>query len=102
MLKGFVVSTAVSTTDYVAQITVLNFKPCDSVKCIDVTLKDDCIVEEVESFDLLLTTPSHIDERVIVDSGNSRMIIIDDDSMRYPLMCSLLQLRCFSAYLCRS
>lgn len=72
---------AVSTTDYVAQITALHFKPCDSEKCIDVTLKDDCVVEEVESFYLFLTTPSYVDERIMISSGIGRIIIIDNDSM---------------------
>ena len=74
--------TAVSATDYVSQTTILNFKPCNSVKCVDVTLKDDCEVEKIESFDILITTPSYVDERIIIESGTGRIFIVDDDSMK--------------------
>ena len=57
----------------------MHFEPCDTVQCIDVILKDDCIVEEIESFDLLLTTPSYVDERIMIDLGNGRIYITDND-----------------------
>ena len=36
-------------------------------------------MEEIESFDLLLTTPSYVDERIMIDLGNGRIYITDND-----------------------
>ena len=77
----FSFAAAVSTTDYVAQTAILDFKPCDSVKCIDVATKDDCVVEELESIEIFLTTPSYVDERIKLFSGHGQIFINDNDSM---------------------
>ena len=70
-----------SLLDFEAKTITVNFAPCQLYRCIEVVLSDDCVVEALESFHLVLTTPSYyVNERINVNSGYGEIFIIDDDS----------------------
>lgn len=48
--------------------------------CVNVRLKEDCIVEEKESFYVVLDTPSYVDERIKIYSPKTEIVITDNDS----------------------
>ena len=82
----------VATEDYIAQRTTLTFAPCERVKCFEMSLVDDCVLEDTESFRIFLTiTPSGHNGRIKIDSGVGDITIIDDDGMpSMPLRLSCL------------
>ena len=78
-----------SPEDYIAQSTTLTFDPCESIKCIDVVLENDCVLEDTEAFNIRLETIDGQDRRIIIDpdTGNEDVTIIDDDGMWYNYKC---------------
>ena len=67
--------------DYVAQNTVLSFAACETVKCLDVELLDDCVLEDTETFKMMLSTVSGQDERIKLGAGGADVVINDDDGV---------------------
>lgn len=51
------------------------------MKHVNVKVKDDCFMEEVEKLDLLLVKPTYVDQRIQISTEYGQMRIIDDDSM---------------------
>ena len=71
-------SFSVSTSDYIAKTTVLTFAPCQVVQCLTVSLRDDCVLEKLETFNITLTLPP-VERRIRLDSGNGIISITDND-----------------------
>ena len=67
--------------DYVQHTTTLVFDGCEHLVCDFVTILDDCVVEDEESFNLFLA--SSVDSKVNIDEGHGVVTIIDHDSMYY-------------------
>ena len=78
-----------SPEDYAAQTTTLTFAPCQSIRCIDVDLEDDCVLEGTEAFNIRLETIAGQDRRIVIDTdtGNEVVTIMDDDGMWYNYKC---------------
>ena len=68
----------VSTSDYIAKTTVLTFSPCQVVQCLSVSLRDDCVLERLETFNITLTLPP-VERRIWLDSGTGTISVYDDD-----------------------
>ena len=68
----------VSTSDYIAKTTVLTFAPCEVVQCLSVSLRDDCLLERPETFNITLTLPP-VERRIRLDPGNGIISITDND-----------------------
>ena len=66
-------------SDFVPFIHQLTFEPHDTQKCINVTIIDDTIVENTETFYVDLTQTPDLDSRVVIVHGTSTIEITDDD-----------------------
>ena len=67
-----------SPEDYVAQSTTLTFAPCQLLRCVDVVLEDDCVLEDTEAFNIRLETIVDQDRRITIDrdTGNETQLWI--------------------------
>ena len=69
------------TLDYEAHTNInVSFDPCEERKCFGVGLMNDCLVEDTETFVILLATPSNLDGVQTV-SRTAVISITDNDSM---------------------
>ena len=68
--------------DYTAANATLQFRAGSKVQCMDVSILDDCILEELEFFKLELDNfePEDRRSRVSVDGGGSKVKITDEQS----------------------
>ena len=64
-MLNFITSFSVRPLDYIAVDTILMFDACQMRNCVDVTIVDDLILENVESFDLYLERTSDLDSRTL-------------------------------------
>ena len=78
----------VADMDYVAKTsTKLTFTPCEMAKCTEVRLMDDCVVEDKEKFNIVLTPVPGLDRRIKIHEGDGEIIITDDDGMIHVNLC---------------
>ena len=71
-------SFSVSTSDFIPKTIVLTFAPCQVVQCLSVSLRDDCVLERLETFNITLTLPP-VERRIRLDPGNGIISIFDND-----------------------
>ena len=69
--------------DYTHHTTTLIFDACELMVCDDVSILDDCVLEEEESFHLILERTSGLDSKIKIDRGDRVVAIIDHDSMHH-------------------
>ena len=62
--------------------TILAFDTCENKTCTLVTIVDDTIPENIESFNVILGEPPGLDDRISLDPVNGECQIIDDDGVR--------------------
>ena len=66
--------------DYDGIFTTLMFAACETRQCVNVTIKDDGIPEQMESFSVTLERTSALDVRVRLDPVDAQIEIIDSNS----------------------
>ena len=69
------------SNDYSGVPATMTFSRCNQRKCVDVSVKNDAIVENTESFSIRLTRPSGLDSRITLTSTATVVEIMDNDSM---------------------
>ena len=65
--------------DYNVVSTLREIEKCGNMTCLDVTIYDDNVVENIESFEVLLIAAPGLDHSVSV-GDSAEITIIDDDS----------------------
>ena len=72
---------AVSPMDYGGESTVLMFDSCDVQSCLNISIIDDMVVEDLESFDITVGRAPGLDNRITLESVNGTVEITDNDGM---------------------
>ena len=67
--------------DYIGLSTILNFPSCGTKQCVDVTIVDDDVSENVESFHVTLERTLGLDMRITLDPVDGVVEITDDDGL---------------------
>ena len=67
--------------DYIELSTILNFPACGTKRCVDVTIVDDNVLENVESFTVTLERTPGLDMRITLDPVDGVVEITDDDGL---------------------
>ena len=78
---NFLLSISVSPFDYFAVTTILMFDACQMRSCVNVTIRNDVILENLESFNVALERTSDLDSRITLNLVNEVVVIIDNDGM---------------------
>ena len=65
--------------DYIRLSTILNFLKCETKQCVDITIVDDEVLEDVESFDVTLERTLGLDMRITLDPADGMIYIRDND-----------------------
>ena len=61
-------------------MTFLTFSTCQSRQCVNVSITDDTLKEQNESFTISLERSTGFDARITLDPSESTVIILNDDS----------------------
>ena len=64
--------------DYGELSTILSFPTCGTRQCVNVSIVDDDVLENVESFDITLERTPGLDVRIALDPVDGIISIIDD------------------------
>ena len=64
--------------DYIGLSTILNFPACETKQCVDVTIVDDEVLENVESYHVTLERTLGLDMRITLDPVEGVVEITDD------------------------
>ena len=67
----------VQPMDYVTVNAILSFASCDMRQCVDITIENDEIPENVESFFALLERTLGLDGRISLNPVEAEIMIID-------------------------
>ena len=67
--------------DYIGLSTILNFPACETKQCVNVTIVDDDVLENVESFDVTLERTPGLDMRITLDPVDGVVEITDDEGL---------------------
>ena len=68
--------------DFIASTTVVMFQPGETMQCLNVTILDDSLDEDMEEdFELVIDSVDP-DEVETVDPATTRISIVDDDGER--------------------
>ena len=67
--------------DYIGLSTILSFPACGTRECVNVTIVDDSVLENVESFDVTLERTPALDMRITLDPVDGVVEITDDDGL---------------------
>ena len=70
---------AESPDDFESVDTVLTFRSNTPEQCVVISIRDDDIVEQRESFYVTLEGPPGLDDRVSLGPTQQMVVIIDDD-----------------------
>ena len=70
----------VTPMDYDAVSTVLMFAACEVRRCVNITIKDDKIPEQIESFNITLERTVGLDRRITLEPVDGVIEIIDTNS----------------------
>ena len=57
----------------------MQFGACDYIICMDIRIRNDDKVEEIESFGVILKRVTGLDERISLNKENGEVEIVDDD-----------------------
>ena len=57
----------------------MQFGACDYIKCMDIRIRNDDKVEEIESFGVILKRVTDLDERISLNNVNGEVEIVDND-----------------------
>ena len=66
--------------DYGNISTILMFDSCDKKSCVNISIVDDDVIEDTESFSVLLAETPGLDVRITLDPVEAEIEIIDNDS----------------------
>lgn len=73
---------SVAATDYFAQTnTTITFHQREVRLCISVRVKDDCVLEEEERFNIMLRPGHDLDRRISINPRNAAIVITDFDGI---------------------
>ena len=72
-------SFSVAPMDYGTIDTILMFAACQMRSCVDVSIENDTVLENVESFDVTLERTSDLDSRITLDPVDGVVEINDND-----------------------
>ena len=75
------VTSAVAPMDYGHVATLLSFDACEMRRCVNVTIVNDVVLENVESFDVTLDRAPELDSRITLSPVDGIVEIIDNDGM---------------------
>ena len=67
--------------DYIGLSTILSFPACETKQCVDVTIVDDDVLENVESFHVTLERTPGLDMKITLDPVDGVVQITDDDGL---------------------
>ena len=67
--------------DYIGLSTILRFPACETEQCVNVTIIDDEVLENVESFDVTLERTPGLDMRITLDPVHGVVEITDEDGL---------------------
>ena len=70
--------------DYGNLSTIVMFEECDTQQCVDITIVDDEVLENVESFFVNLSRSPGLDSRIRLNPTGAEIEIIDNDGL-WPL-----------------
>ena len=74
------VLTTVSPMDYIAvSFPFLMFGACERRRCVNVTIENDVVLEDTESFDVTLERTTGLDGRITLDPVDGEIEITDND-----------------------
>ena len=69
-----------SPADHVALSEILTINKCSNRECVDITIQDDLVWEQRESFHVMLEKPPGFDEeRIKLGIVKKEVTILDDD-----------------------
>ena len=96
-------SLAVAPMDYGAVDTLLSFAACQIRSCVNVSIINDVVLENVESFDVILDRAPELDSRITLEPVNGVIELTDNDgisSLLYRIIYIYLTLfmNCNSSY----
>ena len=63
--------------------TRLSFAACQMRSCVNVSIENDIVLENVESFDVTLERAPDLDSRITLDPMDGVVEIFDNDGMYY-------------------
>ena len=66
--------------DYGNISTILMFDSCDKKSCVNISIVDDDVIEDTESFSVLLAETPGLDVRITLDPVEAEIEIIDNGS----------------------
>ena len=78
---GYGVSFIVSPSDYIGFVRRVVFPSCENRLCIPITINDDHLVENAESFNITVEKYSGIGNELTIESSEGRIIIKDTDGI---------------------
>ena len=64
--------------DYGELSTILSFRTCGTRQCVNMSIVDDDVLENVESFDVTLERTPGLDVRITLDPVDGTISITDD------------------------
>ena len=76
-------SFSVSLMDYGAVSTLLMFDSCETQKCTNITITNDVLKEDSESFSVSLVRTSELDTRITLDPAVGEIEITANDGLLY-------------------
>ena len=65
--------------DYGALSTTVMFGACQTQECVDITIEDDVVLENVESFFVNLSRSPGLDSRITLNPTRAEVQIIDNE-----------------------
>ena len=90
----------VAPDDYIGLNVTLMFEPCETRRCVNVTIMDDFIDEPDESFFYKLRRTPDLHPRITLDPVDGEIVIVDDDGQL--LWCQInsnyIHIQTFSSY----
>ena len=67
--------------DYGALSTIVTFGECDTCQCVDITIVDDGVLENVESFFVSLESTPGLDSRITLNPTRAEVQITDNEGL---------------------
>ena len=77
----FLYSFPVASMDYEPLSTLLIFDTCDTRHCTNITIKNDAVLENTESFFVKLLRTPDLDSRITLDPVLAEIEITDNDGL---------------------
>ena len=79
---------AVSPMDYSAVSTILMFAACQMRSCVNISIVNVAVLENIETFAVTLARTSGLDSRIVLNPVNGVVEIIDNDGECYIVLIS--------------